>query len=602
MKNIIPLNNFLLEEALPLNTAKRYVKMGLERNPLTTAKMDVIFNNKQRLYIPVVKKVKSTMEPQIASFLKEIGYGIKDYLGNLAFKLDNPKREVKIGKLLSQNGKEDLRNLFLGDPIRELATQQAEYSVVVCRHPYDLAGMSGGTGREAWHSSCLNIDGGCNSHYVPKEIKNGTLTAYYIKTTDKNINKPLGRVNIKPYKKEEELNQKDKQKCYFPDTRIYGSFPPDAILALKEWIISWQGDLTGDFYKWKGCYDYDGTAYHIRVNSNMDIKQIEATKGNRNVDNFDIVNDVDDEDPWGEAPDYGTYDVEGNFDTVRDFKEFLQENSNDNADGVEPWDWDIMAEFEDGWYVSSSGYLWYATEELILNSSEMFSWYTDEEFRCGVVKIKDLTFDGFSYDDFVEFFPRDLRNILRVPVCSIGNSITFKDCFLSIEDKPIQNGYCNEKIPNFEKLIVRELREINIIGGDCTNAISIINMILDLKGLSNSSFVETINTITLKDIEKGENLGILKKLISKKAGGLGSLIKIKVDYIEKEEEGTIGNREDGTWAKKYLDDPHPYKKIDWYKMMGGGIETNNRKGTKIIFTKDGSGLVWLEGDTGWSLY
>ncbi len=510
MKNLIPLNNFLLEEALPLNTAKRYVKMGLERNPVTTAKMDVIFNNKQRLYLPVGKKVKSTIEPQIKEFLSSIGYGIKDYIGNLAFKLDNPKREVKIGKLLSQNGKEDLRNLFLGDPIRELATQQAEYSIVVCRHPYDLAGMSAGTGRESWHSSCLNINGGCNSHYVPKEIKNGTLTVYYIRTEDKNINKPLGRVNVKPYKKEEELDQKDKQKCYFPDTRVYGSFPPDAILALKEWIISWQGDLTGDFYKWKGCYDYAGTAYHISVYSGMRIEEIETEEG--------TYVDEEEYDPWDDAPTYDTSDVYDYFQEVLDFRNYLK----DRSDSLSVEDSEISPEYEgDGeWSVSSEGYISYDVRGLVLEPG--FCWINNEDgFEARLGEVNNLTFEEFDFEDFQGFFPTDRW----VSDCKVIGDLTFKNCDFGKGTRfdggmYIPSEWLSNNIRNFGSLDLKRVNRIYIEGGDDINALNILTTIQDsLQSYLPISIVTVrIESVTTKDgtpnsllvemIEEYKELGI----------------------------------------------------------------------------------------------
>jgi hypothetical protein len=513
MKNLIPLNNFLLEEALPLNTAKRYVKMGLERNPVTTAKMDVIFNNKQRLYLPVGKKVKSTIEPQIKEFLSSIGYGIKDYIGNLAFKLDNPKREVKIGKLLSQNGKEDLRNLFLGDPIRELATQQAEYSIVVCRHPYDLAGMSAGTGRESWHSSCLNINGGCNSHYVPKEIKNGTLTVYYIRTEDKNINKPLGRVNVKPYKKEEELDQKDKQKCYFPDTRVYGSFPPDAILALKEWIISWQGDLTGDFYKWKGCYDYAGTAYHISVYSGMRIEEIETEEG--------TYVDEEEYDPWDDAPEYGTGDVYDQFYEVADFRNYLDEHS----DGYSIVEYEINPEYLDGdWYVSSDGYISFDAVGLILEPD--FCWINnDDGFEARLVEVRNLTFNEFDFSDFKSFFPTNRW----VSDCQVSHDLTFKNCEFGKGAAYDGGDFIDmlDNIRNFRSLNLRGINSVYIEGGDDINALKILTIIKHSLGNSLKTSINTVRVTGLTNVESEETELLFDEIVREYLD-LG--IDIQMDY------------------------------------------------------------------------
>ena len=507
MKNILPLNNFLLEEALPLNLAKKYVKMGEERNPATTAKMDVVFNKKQRLYLPVQKKVKSKIEPQIKEFLASIGYEIKNYVGNLAFKSDNPRREGRIGKLLFQNGRADLQDLFLKDPTRELATKQAEYSVVVSRHPYDIAGTSAGTGREAWHSSCLNINGGCNSHYIPAEIKNGTLVAYYIRTEDKNINKPLGRVNIKPYKKEEELDQKDKQKCYFPDSRVYGSFPPDAILALKEWIISWQGDLTGDFYKWKGCYNYDGTAYLISVGSNMNISQIEATKGDNNVDNFDIVNDLEEEEPPHFRPGHA-YDQS---DDVSNFWDYFSGRSSE----VSVYDYNLEPEYlGDGNWTIDNGYIHFNVVNLVLDAetAEDISWGMDEYISCSIKYVENLTFKGYNFDAMMDFYS---DTTLRV-----SDTLSFIDCdFCDEYVRPVSPGYiakCNVGYRNFN---IDNVTHLNIEGGDWGNALSILTIMKDIFDtwiFRNYNYLSG-KTITLKSVDYAgiddDNLKTLEDLI-----------------------------------------------------------------------------------------
>ncbi len=547
MKYILEFNP-IFEEALPINLAKKYVKIGEERNPVTTAKMDVIFNNKQRLYLPIVKKVKSTVEPQIKEFLETIGYGIKDYIGNLAFKLDNPKREVKIGKLLSQNNKEDLRDLFLRDPIRELATQQAEYSVVISRHPYDIAGTSTGTGREAWHSSCLNINGGCNSHYIPAEIKNGTLTAYYIKSSDKNINKPLGRVNVKPYKKESELNQKDKQKCYFPDTRIYGSFPPDALLALKEWIISWQGDLTGDFYKWKGCYDYDGTAYHINVQPKMKINQIEATKGNRNVDNFEIVNDVvpGNDDNWGDGGARPNWEMQDllEFGRASVFNNYVYQNSDIPVDFI----YHVESEQMMGHWaiVPYESFIFYTLNNLIVDYSRTETPFADGSFdifgvddepRLAVKSVHDLTFKNMNINHLIKF----------IPIAEYGDGmgitglVTFKDCKYTALDLPINPrdrelltlDWNNDTVfpeRSFGNLDMSEVSEVIISGGGIINAFNILIIVSQIRNETGGMF-PTNQDILIKleniDMRDEKYLEKLKTLIFKieQTPSVGAMVK-----------------------------------------------------------------------------
>jgi hypothetical protein len=174
-----------------------------------------------------------------------------------------------------------------------------------------------------------------------------------------------------------------------------------------------------------------------------------------------------------------------------------------------------------------------------------------------------------------------------------------------MDNEPIKNGYGNSHIRTFGRLNVRYLKEINIFGGNCTNAISILNILMDLMGINGSSFGQTIKNVNMKGIEKDKNLEMLEEKIDDILTQNFQYfdIKFEIDYKEDEIEETIGNREDGTWAKKFLDDINRSKagKLDWYKMIGGGIETNKKKEHKIMF-KDGSGLLWDDENGDWSLY
>jgi hypothetical protein len=286
------IDNVLNEEALPLNLAKYYVELGGERNFNLVDRLNTIMGNKQRLYLSVVEPEKiSSTQKQVETYLNTLGYTIVDYKGNMAQNIEgDKKRQMRIAKLLQRNNPE-LLSIFIKDPEREMSKNIGTKSIVISQHPYDVAGMSAGTGREAWHSSCLNAVGGGNKHYLPGEIQNGTLCAYYINSDDTNIEKPLGRVNIKPYCDTDEYEDSEDVAIddyrWFPDKRVYGNFPPSALKILKEWIISWQGVQRGQFIKIDGCYNYEGTAYKIEVYSNLKIEEICHEECDGDGDGFD---------------------------------------------------------------------------------------------------------------------------------------------------------------------------------------------------------------------------------------------------------------------------------------------------------------------------
>ncbi|MFA6652884.1 MAG: hypothetical protein WCS93_00900 [Candidatus Delongbacteria bacterium] len=127
---------------------------------------------------------------------------------------------VKIFKL---NFKKDLLDAYaLNLPPKSMLTDSkgVNLSIVVSRDPYDIIGMS--TDRR-W-SSCMRLPndndpddygGQCFDH-LQHDIRLGTLVAYLIEPTDKNIDKPYARIAIKPHH-----NIEKKSVYLFSEDRVY---------------------------------------------------------------------------------------------------------------------------------------------------------------------------------------------------------------------------------------------------------------------------------------------------------------------------------------------------------------------------------------------
>ena len=127
---------------------------------------------------------------------------------------------VKIFKL---NFKKDLLDAYaLNLPPKSMLTdgKGVNLSIVVSRDPYDIIGMS--TDRR-W-SSCMRLPndndpddygGQCFDH-LQHDIRLGTLVAYLIESTDKNIDKPYARIAIKPHH-----NIEKKSVYLFSEDRVY---------------------------------------------------------------------------------------------------------------------------------------------------------------------------------------------------------------------------------------------------------------------------------------------------------------------------------------------------------------------------------------------
>jgi len=209
-------------EALKPSEYRQYVK-SWDKARFASLFNDPKFNtdrNHYRIYLPLVKSPiqVANVPVEIQNTLSEKGYEVQDYKAGLA-KEKNGKRIMKIGKLLPP----DLQQKFANDKSRQA---QDEYMVVISRHPYDIAGMSTDRG---W-VSCMNLRDGINRHYVAVDVKEGTIIAYLVKTTDIDIKNPVGRISIKPFI---ELNTREI--VFGAEDRVYGTDVP----GFKKTVINW---------------------------------------------------------------------------------------------------------------------------------------------------------------------------------------------------------------------------------------------------------------------------------------------------------------------------------------------------------------------------
>jgi hypothetical protein len=113
--------------------------------------------------------------------------------------------------------------------------------MVISKSAYDLAGMS--TDRR-WRS-CMNLRDGINRHFVPVDIKHGTLVSYLVNPTDKNIEKPMGRILIKPYV---EIDNQDEVLYGIEHDKVkYGRDNPEYVKTLVNVLDKAQEEKTGIF-------------------------------------------------------------------------------------------------------------------------------------------------------------------------------------------------------------------------------------------------------------------------------------------------------------------------------------------------------------------
>lgn len=220
---------------------------------------------KYRIYMPFKHKIDLEASPiaaRIKALLVDFGYKNLNYTNGTVE--DNRKNTQKIGrvltKLINAEGtvhpkvkKEaaTLLDVFSKDPSRGVSGI-TNYQIVISRHPYDVLGMS--TDRH-W-TSCMNLEtrpihyktkkredeeGGINKDVLPFDLRYGTLIAYLIEKHDSNIERPLSRVNIKPYPKVTDVGNNEwsvdnATVLYFVSKDLYGLRVEGFEETINQWV------------------------------------------------------------------------------------------------------------------------------------------------------------------------------------------------------------------------------------------------------------------------------------------------------------------------------------------------------------------------------
>ncbi len=182
-----------LEEALKPSLYRPLVKGWDSKRLEDTFKLSPLEKDRRafRLYFQFPQEeIKVEPDPLVTASLKDLGYDVDNYKLGLAVK---DRRKIKIGKVLSKNPA--ALKAYMKDPAR--AGTQKKYEGVISRHPYDIAAMSTHRGWTSCQDFIRDPETACE--YVPADIQAGTLIAYMIKTGDRDIKSPVGRILIKPY-------------------------------------------------------------------------------------------------------------------------------------------------------------------------------------------------------------------------------------------------------------------------------------------------------------------------------------------------------------------------------------------------------------------
>jgi hypothetical protein len=245
------LSELLITEALPPSVAKEYT--SIKRNKSIQQRLDSIFTELakmegastskrgDRVYFPFSTSEgmvthESPVKKEVEDALQGTDFKLKDYKMGVA--IDKFGREVKLGKALTKLGKTDVLVKFRDDPTRE-ASKKTDFIIVFSKHPYDIAGMS----TERGWTSCMNLYDGEEREYVKWDVKEGSFVCYLTSVNDTNLNKPTGRILVKPY-----INTKNKKDVlYSPEQEVYGTTPNNFLNTINDILSKIQGERVGRF-------------------------------------------------------------------------------------------------------------------------------------------------------------------------------------------------------------------------------------------------------------------------------------------------------------------------------------------------------------------
>lgn len=283
-----------LNEALTLSQArmfKKYILSGKYKKYL-----DHVFKGEDRIYLPLGGDTTNVKIPSdIMDFIKKNGYEIVDYKRGLVKKA-NDHRLAKLGKLISKSGDFELLKVFQNDKNRT-AGKKSNLLVVISRHPYDIAGMSTGRG---WQS-CMTLPGDPNFEefkkgnkryygHISYDIEEGSIIAYVIDPEDKNINRPLGRLMIKPF-----VNLTDESDVVlYPEGKVYGADVKGFRQTVFDWLKSWQKKYKGTYSIKPSLYDDDVPNYIGTGDKNNEDPEVRMLYYQNNPEDEDAKKDKND--------------------------------------------------------------------------------------------------------------------------------------------------------------------------------------------------------------------------------------------------------------------------------------------------------------------
>ncbi len=215
----------------------------------TTKKMDAALGGRSFVTFPLHTEHYDA-DADVVDHLDKHGYSIKDYIKGIATikkHVGDPSKgipmrekhvEEKIGSVLQKtNAPEHILSAFANDPSRQSTKNPNQQHVVISTTPLAIGGMSTGT---HWRNqSCMNMEGGSNSHYLRHDSEHGTHIAFLVNGDDHTAfqhgepSNPVARIALKPYHADTDDGERDT--IFRPETNTYGSGNSHFTHAVSKW-------------------------------------------------------------------------------------------------------------------------------------------------------------------------------------------------------------------------------------------------------------------------------------------------------------------------------------------------------------------------------
>lgn len=194
------------------------------RDPHVEDTIDKVFNGKSRIEYPL-ENTDSVPHPDVEEHLNNNGIRITDYINGKG--KDKYNREVNIGKaLVKTKAPDQIKAAYENDPTRQQKGKQLK--VVISHRPVDVAGMT--SGHQSWiDQSCMNFKKGAYRGILPHEVKAGTHVAYLTDTEDQDLDRPVARIAIKPFRNE------SGHIIFRPENKTYGNSNTSFTKSVHDW-------------------------------------------------------------------------------------------------------------------------------------------------------------------------------------------------------------------------------------------------------------------------------------------------------------------------------------------------------------------------------